>query len=228
MLLIIDKSRRNGKALRSVAYMMGVLSYSATPYELFKEINPYYSAILMINPDNYKEDREYYEKVYSYKLGMPLFAFYTEKQPHKFDEYFDKIFYENFSPITLNDMITYAKVKGVQPIGKYCGFGFQASMLYDRPEYFDEEMPATKSENMILRLMLRVYPSPMNPANIIKYAFRPGKPIEPASIRTHISLLNKNCRDIVKRNVVEFIPHKGYVLNAPKVNEEYLKQVMKL
>ncbi len=221
MLLIVDKSRKNGKIMCNIAYISGILSHSVTPYELLKEISPHYSAVLMVNPDSYKEDREYYDKIRSYILGIPLFAFNTEKSCHRTDEYFDKIFYEKFSPVVINDMMSFARSNSLRPLGKYCGFGYQASAQYASPEFFDEELSLTKTQLMILRLLLRVYPSKMSTADIFKYAFKSGKQIELASIRTHISMLNKNCRVVTNRNAVEFVANEGYAFNAPKKSPQY-------
>ena len=217
MLLIVDKSNKNGKTARDMAYIMGFLAQAVSPYDFFKEISPFYSAVLVIDPAGFKEDREYFEKMCKFKLGIPFFALCPTAPSEPILSAFDKIIIGNeFTSRVMDQMLTYAKANGVRPLGEYCGYGYQASVRYKDAEYFERPIKITKTEKMILRFLIRAYPMPMNAERILKYAFKPGKQIETASIRTHISLLNKQCRDVAERNVIEFVPKSGYTVYVPK------------
>ena len=175
MLLIVDKSNKNGKTARDMAYIMGFLAQAVSPYDFFKEISPFYSAVLVIDPAGFKEDREYFEKMCKFKLGIPFFALCPTAPSEPILSAFDKIIIENeFTSRVMDQMLTYAKANGVRPLGEYCGYGYQASVRYKDAEYFERPIKITKTEKMIserfykLSDYIRDYRNIVHPAREVK------------------------------------------------------------
>ena len=75
---------------------------------------------------------------------------------------------------------------------------------------------------MILRYLIRSYPVPQNAERILKYAFKPTRAPEAASIRTHLSIMNKKFEKSIGRKMISLEPHRGYIILTP----EYIKAKM--
>ena len=82
--------------------------------------------------------------------------------------------------------------------------------------YFDTRINFTKTEAMILRYLIRSYPLPKNAESILKYSFRPSRTPEPASIRTHISIMNKKLEAATGRRMIILEPGRGYLITTPE------------
>jgi DNA-binding response OmpR family regulator len=68
--------------------------------------------------------------------------------------------------------------------------------------------------------MIRSYPIPQSPENIIKYAFPPARHPDPSCIKTHISVINKKFREREGRNLIIMLPSEGYVVNTAEIIEK--------
>jgi hypothetical protein len=58
---------------------------------------------------------------------------------------------------------------------------------------------------------------PQSAKSIVKYAYKPGKKPEIASIRTHISVMNRKFREITGKNLFVGIEKEGYVVSTPEI-----------
>ena len=105
------------------------------------------------------------------------------------------------------------------PPGNYELAGFNASINLAHPKYLYKALPFTKSETMILRVLIRTYPLPTAAKTILKYAFRQSRTPDIANVRTHISVMNKKFREIANRNVITFSMQEGYKILTPEILE---------
>ena len=73
MILIINKSKKNARALSDMFYFMGVLSLGVTPKEALSEISPIYKAVIIENPDMLADKEDFVSRLRSY-ANIPIFA----------------------------------------------------------------------------------------------------------------------------------------------------------
>lgn len=199
---------------------MSILSYAATPHEALSEVSGLYRAVLIINPENFPDINDYVNRIKSYKSDLPIFAL-TDSNPENFyPDVFDAVFTKpSLTPALAKKIIEHANESNRARIGQYYLAGFDASSDLLGVKYFYSRIDLTKTEAMILRYLIRSYPIPQSPKNILKYAFRPSRAPEVTSIRTHISLMNKKISEDAGRRMIISLPHKGYVILTPEYIE---------
>ena len=217
MILIINPSKKLARGVSDTFYYMGILSYPATPSEALSEISQLYRAVLIISPGELADARDYVERLRKYKGDIPIFALCQEECHTRYEDIFDRIFVKPiFSPTLAEKILEYANEKEYAGIGDYRLAGFNASWDHLGISCFSRKLRLTKTETMILRYLIRCYPLPVNAEDILKHAFRPGRAPEAASIRTHISGMNKKFEGIFERKMISLVPHKGYIIMAPE------------
>ena len=217
MLLIISQSKKLSKSIRETFHYMSILAYNATPHEAFSEISEIYRAVLIINPECFPDIIDYVNRLKSYKSDIPIFAMSDEEEKPFYPDIFDGTFTKNsFTPLLAGKIISYANENNRAKIGDYRLAGFDASSNLVGVTYFDRKVELTKTEAMILRYLLRVYPIPKSAEEIIKYAYKPSRIPETSSIRTHISLMNKKLEMALGRKMIVHAPGKGYLILTPE------------
>ena len=220
MLLIISQSKKLAKSVRETFHYMSILAYGATPHEALSEVSEIYRAVLIINPGNFPDINDYVNRLKSYKSNLPIFALSEEDEKPFFPDIFDGVFTKNsFTPLLASKIISFANENNRAKIGDYRLAGFDASSNLVGVTYFDKRVDLTKTEAMILRYLLRVYPIPKNAEEIIKYAYKPNRVPEMASIRTHISLMNKKLDKELGRKMIVHAPGKGYLILTPEYDK---------
>ena len=217
MLLIISQSKKLAKSVEETFYYMSILAYGATPHEALSEISGIYRAALIINPDGFPDINDYVNRLKSYKRDLPVFAL-TENQPKPFySDIFDGVYTKNaMTPHLARKIIDFANSNNRAKIGDYRLAGFDASSHMIGVSYFDRKVSLTKTETMILRYLLIAYPVPQSAAKIIKYAYRSSRAPEEASIRTHISIMNKKLEEATGKRMIVHAPSKGYLILTPE------------
>lgn len=217
MLLIINPSKKLARGVSDTFYYMGILSYGATPTEALSEISQLYRAVLIIYPSELADAKDYVDRLRSYKGDIPIFAISAEEGCAKYEDIFDRVFASPiFSPALAEKIVEYANQNEYAGIGDYRLAGFNASWDHLGISCFSRKLRLTKTEAMILRYLIRSYPLPVNAESILKHAFRPGRAPEAASIRTHISGMNKKFESIFERKMITLVPHKGYIILTPE------------
>ena len=121
-----------------------------------------------------------------------------------------------FSASLAKRIISHANNNHLAKIGDYRLAGLDASIDFPFPIYFSSKVRLTKTETMILRFLIRSYPLSMKSSDILKYAFRPTRAPESASVRTHISFINKKFEEQAKRRMITLVPHNGYLILTPE------------
>ena len=223
MVLIVNRRKRDANAVSEMFHFMGILSYPATPTEALSEISLLYRAVIVMEPQTLPDARDFVKRLRSYVRTIPIFAVSDMIEDFKYKEIFDGIYrFSIFSSTLASKMIEVTKELGQPLMGDYRVAGINASCDMNFVSYFDRAIPFTKTEAMIVRTMVRAYPLPLPAAKILKYAFRPSRSPEAASIRTHMSSINKKFRNLFGRNLSVLVPERGYVIATPETLRELL------
>ena len=218
MVLIISSSRKTAEVISDMFYYMGVISYAATPTEALSEFSVLYRAALVIHPEVLPDRTDFISKLRSYARSVPIFAISDSTEDNAA---FDGVYPDSiYSSTLLEQIVQYQRESSLPLSAHYRLVGIDASCTAERVTCFDNPIPFTKTETMILRYLIATYPVPQSAKRIVKYAYKPTKKPEAASIRTHLSVMNKRFREISGKDLCLSIGKEGYVIATPKVIKE--------
>ena len=224
MLLIISRSKRLAVSLSDTFYYMSILSYPATPKEALSEISTNYHAAIIIEPTSFPDIKDYIERIRSLVREMPIFAISSENSEQLEGVFLQTFTHNTSSPKIAAQIIESCKNLGIRTIGSYKLAGFNASADKVGISYFYSKPTLTKTESMILRYLICSYPIPQSSEAIIRHAFRTTRAPEAASIRTHISAINKKLMKISGRKMIHLAQREGYYIMTPEISES--KKIM--
>ena len=215
MILVISRTKSHAATLAEMFNIMGILSYPATPSEALSEISISYRAAIIISPDALPEPRDFFARLRRYHSGIPLFGISDTQKDYGV---LDLVFRKGTKASELAYEISeYQKKRDLPIIGDYRLAGIDAVASERDITYFDTVLPFTKTEAMILRYLMRVYPSPMSAKDILKHALRPSRSPDEASIRTHVSKMNLKFRKFSGRNIIYHAEKIGYTVLTPEL-----------
>ncbi|MBO7305020.1 MAG: hypothetical protein J6V09_07355 [Clostridia bacterium] len=217
MILIINKSKKDARGLSDMFYYMGQPAQVVTPSEALSEISPIYRAVIIMNPRALGDEAEYLSRLRSY-ADVPIFALtdYPVAREAHYDGILQKDAYASKIFSYICDCAT--ADKRALP-GQYLLAGLDASINLRFVEYFGHAISFTRTEAMIIRTLIRLYPLPISSRDILKYAFRPARAPELANVRTHISVINKKFRELTERPLIVLESGKGYRILTPELKE---------
>ena len=219
MILVISKSKRNAARVAESLNTMGYLAYGVAPGSALQEISPRYRAILISNCDEIVGLDIFLNNLSASPLNIPMFAIGNENR-----QGISEIYSPTLMLTTVIKKITrYLVINELPVIGRYKCAGFDCSSELRDVYYFDKRLSLTKTEKMIFRFLCRAYPLGVSAKDIIQYAIRPSHSPEPATIRTHISKMNRKFRAELSRKIIEFSDFGGYVIITPENRREILK-----
>ena len=222
MVLIVNKKRMAAKTLSEMFRYMGIVSLGVTPGEALSEISMLYRAVIVLNPEELPEARDFVRRLKSYASAVPVFAVGDNLSGFEALDAFDGSFKYSCMSVRLVCYIAdYCKKNNLPCIGDYRAAGINATCDLDCITYFGKPIRLTKTEAMIIRLLIRLYPCPMLKGKILDYVFRASRLPDPASVRTHISGINRKFRAMCGRNIIVMVQGKGYVILTPEIAEEY-------
>ena len=222
MILVIHRNKKDAAAISETFNYMGILSYGTTPNDALAEISLLYRAIIVLEPDAFPAPKDFILRLRAY-ANIPIFA--ITNSPVSSPEIYDDIFtLQGYSANLVSKIVSKTKKMELSCIGDYRLAGIDATSDKAVIEYFDTPLQFTKTESMILRFLIRSYPHPTNSEAIVKYAFRASRKPETASIRTHISTINKKFREITGRNMITLLENKGYLMMTPEVVHQNSKK----
>lgn len=217
MILIIHTIKRKAQAISDIFHYMGILSAPSTPIEAVSEPERKYRAVLVADPDDMPDAEGLVENLRSYNPRAPIFAITNSPGRSYAHGIFNETFTNDMYSSELIEGITkYQKDRGLPITAKYTLSGIDASCDTEQVRIFDESISFTKTETMILRYLIASHPIPQDAESILRYAFKPLRKPEIASIRTHVSVMNKKSRESIGRNLLCAIPNRGYVLLVPR------------
>lgn len=220
MLLIIDKNQANADTVSDIFNFMGIVSCGTTPESVGSEFSNRHKAILFIHPEQMNNADVLVKLARTYSLDAPVFAIsndksYSYENASPLYSIFDKVFPDgSLSSDITYQISSYLSDIGKDSLGTYRIAGIEASVNNPLPSYFDAPVNLTKTETMILRFLIASYPMPKSASDILKYSFRSGKTPEPASIRTHISSINRKFMSFTDKHVISNKQGAGYVLTV--------------
>ena len=218
MILIVHSDKRKSRAFSDILYHMGVISHAISYDEVKDELSDVYRAVVVLDPQILTSLTELEDAVAACKEYIPTFAVSERLISDEVRSIFDAVICHDISACSVLEHIVELQCeKDLRTSTQYRAAGIDASCDADGVSVFDRSMPLTKTETMILRYLIGTYPHPKDADSIIRYAFKQLRAPEPASIRTHVSVINKKCREICARNLFLTIPGKGYVLATPEI-----------
>ncbi len=219
MILIIDSVKRKAETLADILYHMGIIARAVTPRESFAEISELYRAAIITSPDKLPDINDFIGILHSRKRSLPIFTLSDE--PHEYDSLSTlKNYSTDISPADMiNDIKKVIANAELPPICYYRIAGIDLACKPNQATMFGIPLSLTKTEGMIFKYMILSYPMPQDAKSILKYAFRPSRQPDIASIRTHISLMNRKFRMYIGRNLIISVPDRGYVISTPEVLE---------
>ena len=216
MILIVCPSKREAVTVSEMFHFMGLLSTPVTHEEASAEISYMYRSVLISSPERLYSEFDFVKKLRSYAMDIPIFAFGEPKKP----ELYDKVFSQS---VTISKVIVamrkYCRKHELKLPGTYQIAGIDISATTKDPTYFFDPISFTKTELMILRALIRLYPYPAKSAEIIKYAFKTSKRPEATSLRTHISFINRKFREMTGQNLITRLDPNGYIILTPEIRE---------
>ena len=216
MILVINKNRREAQNCADIFYYMGILSSGVCPEEAFSEICLKYRAALVMFPELMIDTGDYVKRLRKYAGKIPIFALTADKRGMNAN-LFDGVYDFNILSSTLLKKITeYCRQSALPYVGSYRAGGIDASADTENVYFGGSEIILTKTEKMILRYLIRSYPTPSMPTDIIAHAFRKSRAPLATSVRTHISQMNKKFRDGCGFAPIQSVENKGYILASPK------------
>ena len=215
MILIINDHKDNAIAYSDMFYFMGVLSRAATVREAFSDFSDAYSAVLIFLHEN---DRRTFELLSQLKAIAPTLPIFTVGNTVREYAPFCAMTFETsaLAPSILTKIIEYTANNSMRIPGDYRLAGINASADLPSPTYFDDPIPFTRTESMIIRYLIRAYPDFVSADKILKFSYRESRRPEPSNIKTHISIINKKFRLTYGRCLIETEFGKGYRILTPE------------
>jgi DNA-binding response OmpR family regulator len=204
---------------------MGILSLGITPKEAYSEISTDYSAVIVTEPDRLPDAADFIGRLRKYASCIPIISVSDEELSEDTRSVFDLTLNESIYSTTLVKAISEHLIKrGKRAIGSYSISGIDAGCELKNPTYFGDEIALTKTESMILKYLIRIYPRKAKPREILVHAFKSGRCPEAASVRTHISVMNKKFREKFGHSLISASEGGGYTVLTPEYIEKEKRQ----
>ena len=225
MILVIDKSKSAASNLADAFHTMGILSNALTPSEARCELSHMYRAIVVTSAKSIPDLGEYISTLKKYAPKIPIFAVGDVNGADK--ALFCRVLPLGTYAAEIVSRIEDACIDMGYPLpAHYTLSGIDASSARGESTLFGDPLPFTKTENMILRCLIRSYPTEMTAESIRAYAYRRDKMPEAPNVRTHICSLNKKFELISGRPLVTTTYGKGYIILTPESAEEREKELV--
>ena len=218
MILIINKSRKDAESLAAAFRYMGVVARGETPEHACAQLSPQYRIILIDEPRSLPDEYEYIIRLRSYISDIPIIAL-TENADLLKSQYEATAKRSATAAQLYRTICDICNKIGRYPPGEYMLAGINASVQQGFVTYFSEPVPLTKTERLILRFLIRAYPSPITPKAILKHAFSQAKSPEVSSIKTHVCSINGKFKRHINRNLIVSLDG-GYVVMTPMLAKE--------
>lgn len=218
MILVIDKSKNAATNLADAFHTMGIPSNAVTPSDARGEVSDIYRAIVITSADSIPDLSEYISTLRRYAPKIPMFSVGEVKDDYS--DLFCKVFCRGTYAAEIVSRMTDACIEyGYPPPAHYTLAGIDASPANGESTLFGDPLPFTKTENMIIRCLIRSYPTEMPAEDILVYAYRRDRMPEAPNVRTHVSSINKKFELITGRPLITTSYGKGYILITPEIAE---------
>ena len=216
MILIISSTKESASCISEMTFYMGMLSYGVDLGEAFSELSDLYKAAIILSPSKIPSPESYLKELSPYLNGIPLFAF--GETDEKLSHYFSRTFPQEESlGDALMKISRYALENNLPSPSEYRLAGLDLSPDLSEPSYFYTPIPLTRTQAMIVRFLIRSYPTPATAEQILKYAYKESRVPEISNVRTHLSIINKKFREKTSRNLIMPVFKRGYVIMTPEM-----------
>lgn len=214
MILVIDENRKAAANLAGAFSYMGFLSVGVTPSEALEEISPLYRAVIVTSAAKITSLADFV-RLLRERADTPIFSI-ADKPCCEDALIFDGVIERGaYAAVIAERIIEYCDGRGLLIPGHYTALGIDVSADLEGATYFWQALPFTKTECMILRYLIRAYPTPVSAERILEYAYRPSRRPDAANIRTHISIMNKKFKGVTGKQLIEAEFGEGYRIIAP-------------
>lgn len=226
MILIVDRSLRDGNTVADIFAYMGLVARAVKPQDTAGEISHRYRTVLLPHPETIIDLPDFIYRFRSFAGGIPIFALSPEPKTFPYPSLFDGVYAENsLSSTVLGGMRNFCRAHELPLPGNYRLCGIDASVSRRGVFYFDTFLSFTKTEKAILRFLIRAYPLGLPAQEMLDMLFRPSKRPEISDIRTHISSMNKKFRQVTGRALIFMTPHIGYRILTPENDPERQSEI---
>ena len=217
MVLFVSKSRRDAVTAADLFKLLNIVAYGANQAEALKEIAPRYHAVVLIDPEKFPDHIDFIKLIHSYQREMPIFALTDRPDLLPHPELFADIESNNVrSAEYAYKMYDCLSRMGKPPIGIYNAGEVRSVCDMDHITYYGIRLDFTKMESAIIRFIMANHPFPQSTAQIIKYVYPRNKKPEEATVRTHISVINRKFKALFPSiDFILHVPHKGYKIKTP-------------
>lgn len=217
MILVIANLKEDANCVCEMMSYMGVLSYGIKAKDAFSEISDLYRAVLILSPSEIPSPESYLKELLPYLNNVPLFA--LGKVDTNLLSYFSDVYSnDTYLSETLLKIVNYSYENDIPRPGEYKLSGIDLSYGLSVPKYYDQPFNLTRTQSMIVRFLIRSYPTPMPAEDILKYAYKESRMPELSNIRTHLSIINKKFRKQTGRNLIQPLFSRGYVIMTPEMS----------
>ena len=218
MILIINKSNREGNALADAFKYMGIVAKAESAHRAMSEISTFYRLVIIVSPESLPDEREYVRALRSYLSIIPIMALTDNTLADS--SLYDFSARKSTTTAEIYKIINnYFNTSKSYPPGEYLLLGLDASASSRFVTNHSTVIPLTKTERMVLRTLIRAYPIPLSPKDILKYAFSQSKLPDPTSIRTYICGINKKFNHRFGRKLVVSLDG-GYAILTPELAQK--------
>ena len=209
MILVIDKDKENADGVSDIFFYMGILSKGVSSEDAPKEIARPYRAAVLLFPESYRDNALLIKRLRDANNDIPIFA--VSKDSEFQNSEIDLIITDTSYPTEiLKKILLYTSENNLPSPGEYKQGGIDLSFNLPNPTYFSAPFSLTKTESMIIRYLIRAFPTSASSDEILKYSYRDKRMPESSNIRTHISVINKKFRSVGNKNLVESSFSAGY------------------
>ena len=216
MILVIDQTVHRASIYADMLHYMGVIAKPESYKSALGEVSLRYRAIIIVNPECLPDAEDYLRHLCTYAHRTPIFAISKNPRdipvPDAFAISFDDAIY---SSTLLSRIADYCKQNALPVPGTYALAGIDASVDRGYVTFFDTPLSLTRTESMILRYLISVYPASAQIDEILAFAYRDSRRPEQSSVRAHICIINKKFRKIRGRSLISHKSGIGYSVITP-------------
>ena len=192
---------------------MGILSIAMTPHKALSKVSFVYRAAIILNPEELPDYTDYVTRLQNYSPTTPAFAV-TAAEQNLADGVFDGRFSSSsYAANMLKKIVEFSNSKRLPPPGDYRRSIVDLSAYHTTPTILGKGFDLTKTECMVLRYLVRIYPQPAKPDEIISHIYNPTKAPNESNIRTYVSVINKKSIGVFGKSVITSVPKKGYAFS---------------
>lgn len=222
MILILSDNKEIGENFKDFYFRLGLPSLSTDLHSFHSRIDSKFRAIIILLGSNEAPDCDE-EFIRSLRLlfnNTPIFMIKKPPLPPKNTlEEINCVLNIPLAPsLVLEEIHSYQESNRLPKCGVYRLSGLDASLDLKIPTYHGALLPLTAGEKMILRVLIRFYPTPISTSRIIDYAFLKSKIPEKSNIRAHICGINKKFHQVAQRKLIEPADdRRGYIIQTPEI-----------